>query len=136
MKKVKTFWLSEPTLSISLLVIKGGTPVQADNLLLTRFEVIDFDHSVVSSKAFAYCVEANNHKRKYNFQVVFWDGESMNDLVHELVHLVTQIFRSRGIPVNWENDEIFAYHLAYWFVCITKEIKVTELPNKEEMEPM
>ena len=33
---------------------------------------------------------------------------------HEIVHLVSEIFKDRGIPLSYQNSEAFAYYLAFW----------------------
>lgn len=47
-----------------------------------------------------------------------WIGpeSETEDLMHECVHLVTSIFKIRGISCDLEKeDEHFAYYLTYWF---------------------
>lgn len=33
---------------------------------------------------------------------------------HEVVHLVAEVFKDRGVPLNYQNSEAFAYYLAFW----------------------
>lgn len=92
--------LSEPTLGVSLLVIKGGTLKQS-NQELRNWGVKEMDEGAETE---------------------------VHYLVHEVVHLVMHIFTDRGIPINCDNEEIFAYHVDYWTQVIMEEIKVTERP--------
>lgn len=124
----KVLWLSEPTLAITLLLIKGGTSKQAQQACESKG--IRFDPEAVESsdaKAWFLDVKPSMHEKSYTFKALWYDGKNNANLVHELTHLVFSIFEDRNIPTRRENDEIFAYHLAYWYTCITKEIKVTEL---------
>lgn len=127
MKKQKVVWLSEPTLSVSLLLIEGGS-LRKSNQVLTDYGVKDILPDPPShSQAWTMRIDGVNHKKGLSFNALYWDGISITDLAHEIAHLVMSIFQDRGIPISIENEEIFAYHTGYWMKVITEKIKVTEL---------
>jgi len=41
-------------------------------------------------------------------------------LIHEISHLIFQVFDEKGVPLRLENDEAFAYYLEFWFNKIRK----------------
>lgn len=47
---------------------------------------------------------------------------SINTLVHECVHATSRILYDRGIPINYDNDETFAYLHGYIVEQIHKQI--------------
>ena len=50
------------------------------------------------------------------FVVWLQDPKDFYCLLHECVHLVNQIFNSKGINTNLSNeDETFAYFMSFWF---------------------
>lgn len=119
-------WLSEPTLTSSLLLIEGGSCKKSEDVV-REYGVKEFSESPAHARAWFYRVDADNHKKKFTFNILYWDGESVGDLAHEVSHLVMTIFDDRGIPIAIQNEEIFAYHVGYWMKVIMEKIKVTEV---------
>ena len=51
------------------------------------------------------------------------------EISHEISHLIFQLFDNRWIPIRYENDEIFSYHMQFYM----KEILAMQpkaLPNQ------
>jgi hypothetical protein len=41
-------------------------------------------------------------------------------IAHEVVHLVFDVFKDRGIPNSYQNQEAFAYYSAFWLENLLK----------------
>lgn len=125
--KQKAIFLSEPTLAITLLCIKGGSYKAAREKLLdygVKKDRLGEPH--YSGKGFTMHIAPEDHKKRMTFYVLHYNGISVTDLAHEVVHLVMYTFEDRGVPISQENDEIFAYHVSFWMQTIMKEVKVVE----------
>lgn len=47
---------------------------------------------------------------------VIWMPEySAGVLAHELVHLVMATFDRAAVPISYDNEEVFAFYMEYWF---------------------
>ncbi len=133
MKKQKTILLTEPTLRTTVLVIKGGNKEQAYEAMrkagIKKSRISDDVFYGDTAQGFFYDVLSDDHRKGHSFKVIYYDGQTDSDLIHEIIHLVFCAFDKAGIPTRRENDEIFAYHVGYWFDVITKEIKMAEIEN-------
>lgn len=47
--------------------------------------------------------------------MVYLPNPDEGALLHELTHLIFEMFEMKGIPINNDNQEIFAYTLEYFF---------------------
>ena len=56
------------------------------------------------------------------YLIVMENLEDINTLVHELIHVVFDLFADRDIPIELGNDEVFAYYYTYLYNSITKLI--------------
>ena len=47
---------------------------------------------------------------------VIWVRRSRDipTVAHEVTHLVYEVFKSRGIPYSFQNQESFAYYVSFW----------------------
>lgn len=70
----------------------------------------------------------------YTFYHVHLDffGE-ISTLIHELVHLVRNIFVDYGIPFNHKNDETIAYYQGYWFERMLPDVKLKAVAKKRKV---
>ena len=46
-----------------------------------------------------------------------------SDLMHELIHFCFSTFKTRGIPITEEIDEVFAYYYQYMWNKISNKLK-------------
>jgi len=53
--------------------------------------------------------------------VVWLAKRDYSSVVHECVHLVSSIFKNRGIRFSSDNDEHVAYYMAFWADAIMKK---------------
>lgn len=49
---------------------------------------------------------------------VIWTRGGKSDIVHECCHAANYVFDKKGIKVNTETDEMFAYYTAFLFKTI------------------
>jgi hypothetical protein len=56
-------------------------------------------------------------------EVCYIWANAKRDLVHECFHAVSYVLRSRGIPLNDDTDEAFAYSLGFLVDEILKNIR-------------
>ena len=56
---------------------------------------------------------------------VIWVRRSRDipTIAHEVVHLVYEVFKDRGIPSMYANQESFAYYTSFWMEEILKRVK-------------
>jgi len=69
-----------------------------------------------------YCITLNgDNTTNGNYATIIWlKRKEYACLVHELSHLVMQIFDDKGVPLRNENTEAFAYYIEFWFNTITR----------------
>ena len=81
------------------------------------------------SSASGYCVHLNsdNNSNGNDCFIIWLRKFETACLVHELSHLVMQIFDDKGIPIRAENTEAFAYYQEFWFNEIQRVRR--RLPN-------
>lgn len=58
----------------------------------------------------------------------FWVADAKDTLciMHECVHLVACICRTKGITLSKDSEEVFAHMLEYWYSTILEHIKPTK----------
>ena len=57
-----------------------------------------------------------------NYFIYVKDQSDLGTIHHEVIHLIFRVLGSKGIPINIENEETFAYYSEYWFKKI-KDLK-------------
>jgi len=55
--------------------------------------------------------------------VIWMDKRTVSNVVHEVTHLVSYVFKERGICYTVTNDEQIAYYQAWWCHEIMKPIQ-------------
>lgn len=114
--------ISEPILSITLIVTHGGSFEDAERDLKQSLKVKDaaFNELIGDVKDGVYFrIRPEDCDGKTNCSYIWLKNPRNNiTILHEATHLVTSIFNDRGIPLRHENDEILAYYLSYWFKTI------------------
>lgn len=48
-----------------------------------------------------------------NFKIIFLPKMSVEELIHEIIHYVFAVLDNTGVPINCDNDEVFAYFVGY-----------------------
>lgn len=110
----QTVQFFEDTLyDVTLVLICGGTSIQAERKL-KKLGAISFQSSSVTALSWFYNVEASNQINGHNFRVIWWNGDEISFLVHELLHLVMNVFDAKDIIISWQNDEPMAYYIDFW----------------------
>lgn len=63
---------------------------------------------------------------------VIWIKKSRDipTIAHEITHLVFEVFKERGIPNSYQNQESFAYYHAYWMEQIITSERKTVFKKK------
>ena len=54
-------------------------------------------------------------------------SKDINVIAHEIVHIVTRLCDSRGIPIRLENDEVMAYLIQWYMKEISKILKLNKI---------
>lgn len=112
--KIKHFY--EPMLGVNCYFIYEYTPEEALKGL-RKLDAICKDEVWES-----FHFEENNNGKTIKYikddiprYLVFVKGRWYHVLVHEAVHLTNMIFDQKGIRLDIDNDEYYAYYIEYWY---------------------
>lgn len=96
---------------------------------LRKVEFTDIDDMTVSA---GYNIRLTPDNSKTSHTIVWMPKFDEPNLVHELSHLVMATFSRAGVPITYENEEVFAYYLEYWF----REMKRVhrKFPNGQDVK--
>lgn len=77
------------------------------------------------------CKVTNQNGKTISWEksIVIWlprlkNSREIATLYHELLHVVTDVFERRGIPISLKNDEAMAYYQQMLFNNIIKKLKL------------
>ena len=48
-----------------------------------------------------------------NYHLIFPENTSYQTITHESVHCINKIFEARGVNPDFDNDELYAYHVGW-----------------------
>lgn len=60
----------------------------------------------------SWLMQMNENAAEFSLLYV-QDRDNIPCIVHESLHAIHEMFNSRGVPINYENTEVQAYHLDY-----------------------
>lgn len=101
-----------------LLVAWGGSTSQLGKFLLDRFGVTFDDlHGLAG---YAWVVPDDDGYDVFGVWIA--DKYDFISLSHEVLHMVLQIFKSRGIAIDHDNAEPLTYYHEQWFSKFWKSI--------------
>lgn len=60
-----------------------------------------------------------------DYKIIFLHKNNIEDLSHEVTHYVFSLLQSRGIPINYKNDEVVAYLIGHTLSKILSKTQKT-----------
>lgn len=128
MNKNKKFtkYIFDSVYRVGLELIVNMTQKQANAHILKEYSNVD---KIEISQNFNACLGKIQRKGACIGYFIWinhfdWTIESQGTVAHEIWHLVTWSLMERGIDLDHNSDEAFAYYYGYWFRSIWKELKV------------
>lgn len=111
-KKLRVYIVEEELLHFKINICVGGYE-EFLQLLETEVGVKGERYTDVTRGQYCPFPEHNMYFLYLN------DREDIEtSLTHELVHLVFDVFKSKGIPVCDETQEVFAYYQEWWLTKV------------------
>lgn len=114
-RSIRAAGIMVPIYNIWLQVYIGGTAKDA-------IEQIGKDYpggEPTLEDAWGFTYRLKGETDKDGVSVLWWNGESVNYLVHELFHLTKQIMDRAGVTLTNESEEAWAYLFGFLYESVT-----------------
>ena len=108
-KKFKQYNIDDPIYHAQLTIFIGDV----EEIRKYLKEKIDYDIGEVFDGKF---IPQPRHK------IIVMPKFEYDTLLHEVIHYVFAIFKIRGIPIKYQNDEVFAYYYEMTIKNILKSL--------------
>lgn len=109
-KKYKRYDIEDPIYRSALTIFTGDNKEIKKYLISCGFD----DYGDVQEGKYI----------KGEYTVIILNKIDVYTLTHELLHHCFAIFNSRGVPIEYENDEAFAYYFEMLLKTIIKNMKI------------
>lgn len=67
----------------------------------------------------AYVILYENHPH-----ILLGDDADFYSLVHECIHTVVYLYKTMGIPITYDNDEVLAYHTEHLVKSLQSQLQL------------
>ena len=112
--KLKIYRIDDPIYGASLTLCVGDL-----KLFEKYLKKFDFYNQIELSKT-----GIGKHIFLEGYNIIWIKKFNLGTLFHEISHMVFSVFNSRGIPIDIQNDEVFAYYVQMTTNNILRKFKV------------
>jgi len=122
--KIKRF--KEKVFSVGVTLIYNCSAIELENYF--KKKKVTFEGNIRGSSGATFEIEEDCKDGGVFTTFYIWviDKNDFYSLSHECIHLVKYIFSAHGVPINKENDEIFAIYHTYWLKKLWHSIKYSK----------